>query len=177
MAGVSIRVDKETSDKVDSNTFPVHPEGVYRIKISECEAKEFNGKAKLVVTAEIITGPGKSVELAGKRATQFYDQGPASWWKTGPFLEACGIEVSRDEEGAGADFDTDDIIGSELIVQLKIKEYDGQQSNEWKNPQSAPKAAAAPAPAKTAAAPAAKAAAPAGGKPAGKAASAGKSLD
>lgn len=172
MAGVSIRVDKETSDKVDANVFPVHPEGNYRIKITECEAKEFNGKAKLFVKAEILLGPGKSTDLVGKNASQFYDQGPASWWKTGPFLEACGIDIQKDEEGAGADFDTDDIIGSELVVQMKIKEYDGKESNEWKNPQPAPKAA--PAEAAKAAPPAAKAA-PAPAK--GKGASAGKSLD
>lgn len=174
MAGVSIRIDKETSDKVDNNTFPVHPEGNYRIKVTDCEAKEFNGKAKLLVKAEIILGPGKSTELVGKAASQFYDQGPASWWKTGPFLEACGLEVTRDEEGAGADFDTDDIVGCELIVQMKIKEYDGKESNEWKNPQPAPKATAAPAPAK--AAPAGKPAAAPAGK-GGKTPSAGKSLD
>lgn len=175
MAGVSIRVDKETSDKVDNNTFPVHPEGNYRVKVTECEAKEYNGKAKLFVKAEILLGPGKSTELVGKNASQFYDQGAASWWKTGPFLEACGIEITKDEDGAGSDFDTDDLIGSELIVQMKIKEYDGKESNEWKNPQPAPKAAPAEV-AKPAAAAKAAPATPAAAKGA-KGASAGKSLD
>jgi pyruvate/2-oxoglutarate dehydrogenase complex dihydrolipoamide acyltransferase (E2) component len=133
-------------------------------KVEETVSKQNNPQLK--VSMHVIDGPNM-----GAKATTWYSLLPQAAFNMEALLNAVldeneytAIETGEFRERNGEqepiytfEFDTDDLVGREVIYDVTVGEYNGKPKNEFNSPR--PMNADAPAP--RAAAPAPRAAAPA----------------
>jgi hypothetical protein len=126
-----------------------------------------NNNAQLKFSMHVAEGPH-----TGAKATTWYSLLPQAAFRLESLLNAALDESAYDRVDTGEvqvrgdkeepiyafDFDTDDLIGAQVIFDVTVGEYNGKPKNEFNSPRPV---GAAPAPAARPAAPAARAVAPA----------------
>lgn len=97
------------------------PEGIYPVRVDKVEnamSKE-SKQPMLAIEAAITSG-----EFMGRAVFINLSLQEKALWKTKGFCEAAGISWTDDG------FDSDDLIGAELRVQLGVKLYENKPRNE-----------------------------------------------
>ena len=138
-------------------------------KVEEAVSKQNNPQLK--ISMHVIEGPH-----TGQKATMWMSLLPQAAFRLEALLSATlpedaysAVETGEFHEHNGEqqpiynyEFDTDDLVGAQLILDVAVGEYQGKPKNEFNSPRAMTEAAPAkPAAAAKPAAPAAKPAAPA----------------
>ena len=118
----------------DGVIFPTVPTGLYKCRISSVKLGETSEKAKypgspmLLLQAKVIAGEEHAdhtflfnVILPSDNATEEYNSKAVARLKR--LAIACGIEIDSD------DFDTEDLMGSNLILDVSQQTKDGKPFN------------------------------------------------
>lgn len=106
----------------DVETSTRFPEGVYQAKVVGCEATSAKtGTEQIEWKFEITDG-----KYAGKKITHYTPLTEASLWKLKKLLEAIGYEIPDDE----FDIDAEEVIDSELAIQIADHEYNGKTRSD-----------------------------------------------
>lgn len=106
----------------DIETSTRFPEGVYQAKVVGCEPTEAStGTDQIAWKFEITDG-----KFSGKTIPHYTPLTDKSLWKLKKLLEAIGFEIPDEE----FDIDPDDVIDSELSIQIGDHEYEGRTRSE-----------------------------------------------
>lgn len=117
------RIDVGTSidDIKDEGISPLEP-GKYEVKVEVCELRDNKaGDAKLVYLEYAVVEPE---ENAGRKLFDRVSLKEAALWKLKRFLTAADVPFE------GASFDTEDVLGQTLEVQVSTREYNGKLVND-----------------------------------------------
>jgi len=104
-------------------------EGRYTVMITKCELipkKSDPSKMTVSVAADVV-----DEENAGRKVWWYLPISKAGAGITKACLEAAGVVYETTETGALV-FDTDDLIGMELDVELGVETYKGKEKNTVK---------------------------------------------
>ena len=102
----------------DVETSTRFPEGVYQAKVVACEATTAKtGTEQIEWKFEITEG-----KYAGKKITHYTPLTESSLWKLKKLLEAIGYDIPEEE----FDIDGEEVIDSELAIQIADHEWEGK---------------------------------------------------
>lgn len=124
---------------VEDKAFPAYPVGKYRVRVAteRQEASKSSGELVLKVEFEIVDGPNGSTEFAGKKLFGNYSLQAQAAFRVKRFLAAVGVPAEQMN-----DFDTADLVGRELFVQVSVEKYNGKDQNRTGSEESVSEAAA-----------------------------------
>lgn len=117
------RVTIDTTEAVSSE--PVEP-GPYPMTISTAEVKVSKGNVPMLNVAYAFDNP-ELARKAGKVFRNYMLAGKGAGFARDFLKAAAGIEIPV---GGQFDFDSDDVVGRHVIVQIGNREYEGQLQNE-----------------------------------------------
>lgn len=115
---------------IDDKAFPVYPVGTYTLRVIEArmETAKNSGELKETVTFEIVDGPNKSPEFAGKKIITSYSLQQQAGFRIKKLLGACGIPPER-----MADMDDQELVGNTIKATISVENYQGRQTNRVGN--------------------------------------------
>lgn len=118
------RVTIDTSEAV---SFEAVEPGPYPMTISTAEVKKSKESNQNMLNVGFDFEDPSTAKKAGKVFRNYMLEGKGAGFTRDFLKAAAGIEIPA---GAAIDFDTDDIIGRHVIVQIGNREYQGQLQNE-----------------------------------------------
>jgi hypothetical protein len=115
-----------TIDTTEATSFePVEP-GPYPMTIGTAEVKKSKENVPMLNVGFDFDDPA-TAKKAGKVFRNYMLAGKGAGFARDFLKSAAGIEIPI---GGSFDFDTDDVIGRHVIVQIGNREYNGQLQNE-----------------------------------------------
>lgn len=122
-----MKLDHDTTGVKENEGFPLMSEGPYRLKVKDIKEKvaKSSGKPMASVCLEVVDHPEYTGRLVWHNVTFVGPKEPGAGM-TKHFLKAVGVDFEGKIE-----VDTDNWIGQEIAVTLKVGEpYKGKSNNE-----------------------------------------------
>ncbi len=112
------------------------PKGTYDVTINEVkESVSKNNNQTIRLIGAVADG-----EYSGKVCNVFYTLTPQGGWKIKLLLDAAGVEYTEvdlddvDEDGnpmTAVQFDTDELVGKTVRYDVAIRQYNGNENNDF----------------------------------------------
>lgn len=114
-----------TIDTTEAQSFEAVEPGPYPMTVATAEVKNSSKGDPMLNIAYTFEDPA-TAKKAGQVFRNYMLSGKGAGF-TREFLKVFGIDIPV---GAQMDFDTDDIVGRHVIVQITNREYEGRLQNE-----------------------------------------------
>lgn len=115
-----------TIDTSEAQSFEAVEPGPYPMTVGTAEIKESKEKKEPMMNVGFVFEDPTIAKKAGTVFRNYMLTGKGAGF-TRDFLKVFGIDIPV---GVQMDFDTDDIIGRHVVVQIKNREYEGRLQNE-----------------------------------------------